>query len=169
MIIPTPPNCFDVPAFARKWFHWDEINACFWPGAGGRSERVNPELAPIRKRGGVYVLAWSRQRPVPFRPDMPEVKYIGETGEFKSRMGRFRDSAGILGKRYDGHSAGWRWPKAATQYLWVAFFEIGTGLPDHLACGLRKWMEAVALEEHRVGNGNLPLVNGTKKEVSFEF
>jgi hypothetical protein len=168
MTIPTPSNCFDTPGFAGKWFHWDEINACFWPGVGGRSERVNPELAPIRNRGGIYLLAWSRQRPDHLRPDLPEVKYIGETGEFKSRLGNFGNSAGIWGERSDGHSAGWRWPKADARDLWVAFFEIGTGLPDHLACGLRKWMEAVALEEHRAENGSLPLVNGTRQEVSFE-
>ena len=168
MTIPTPSSSFDAPAFAGKWFHWDEIYTCFWPGAGGRSERVNPELAPIRRCGGVYLLAWSRQAPARLRPDVPEVRYIGETGEFKTRLGNFGNSAGIWAERRDGHSAGWRWPKGATRDLWVAFFEIGGGLPDHLACGLRKWMEAVALEEHRVRHGNPPLVNRAKSEVSFE-
>ena len=169
MNIPTPSDAFDVPAFATKWFRWEDIVACFWPGRGGRSERVNPELAPVRKLGGVYLLAWSPISPPRLHPGAPEVKYIGETGEFKSRMGNFGNSAGIWGERSDGHSGAWRWPKGATEHLCVAFFEIGTDLPEHLACGLRKWMEAVALEEHRVRNGQMPQVNHAKDEVSFDL
>jgi hypothetical protein len=95
------------------------------------------------------------------------VKYVGETADFRSRMGYFARSAGFWGDRKDGHSAGWRWPENASGNLWIAFFEVGAELPAHLAEGLRKWMEAVALEEHRLEHGNLPAVNAAKNEVIF--
>ena len=80
-------------------------------------------------------------------------------------MGYFARSAGFWGDRQDGHSAGWRWPKNASGNLWVAFFAVGAELPAHLADGLRKWMEAVALEEHRLEHGSLPAVNAAKSAV----
>jgi hypothetical protein len=56
--IPTRPNSFAaLLAFAERWFHWGDVAACFWPGPGGRSERANPVLAPVRHCGGVYLLA----------------------------------------------------------------------------------------------------------------
>lgn len=82
-------------------------------------------------------------------------------------MDDLANSAGFWGERRDGHSAGRRWPKGRTENLWVAFFEIGHKLPDHLAKGLRKWMEAVAIEEHRAAHDQVPEVNGAKTEVAF--
>lgn len=167
--IPSPPNSFaGLLAFAERWFHWQDVAACFWPGPGGRSKRVNPVLAPVRHSGGVYLLAWSQAAPALVHPSAAEVVEIGETNWFKGRMHQFRSSAGFLGTRDDGHSTAWRWPEGRHENLWVAFFELGGKLEYHLAKGLRVWMEAVAFEEHRQANGSLPLLNAADGVVVFD-
>jgi hypothetical protein len=146
-----------------RWFRWAEIEACFWPGPGGRSSSINPELAVIKDEGGVYLLAWSQTEPQRINPqEARHVKYIGQTHCFKDRMGGFAWSAGFWGERSFGHSAGWRWPEGKNKLLWVAFFSMYDEQP-HLACGLRCWMEAVAMEEYRVKHRAIPQVNGTKR------
>jgi hypothetical protein len=168
-IIPVVPSSFaNEVAFAGRWFHWRDVAACFWPGPGGRSHRVNPLLAPVLACGGVYLLAWCDQAPEVVLPSEYAVVEIGETGHFKSRMNQFRTSAGFLGERDDGHSTAWKWPQGRHENLWVTFFEMGEGLPRHLALGLRKWMEAVAFEEHRQANGSLPLLNVADEVVEFD-
>jgi hypothetical protein len=88
------------------------------------------------------------------------VQYIGETNAFGRRLRQFGDSAGLFGVRRRGHSAGWRWQNGARKHLQVAFFPVAAPLGQiHLAIGLRKWLEAVALEEHRLAHGRLPVVN----------
>lgn len=155
--IPQPPTTFDVPPFCDRWIRWSEVNACFWPGKGRRSEKVDPILAPIRSRGGIYIFAWSVSAPKTLAPVTKEVQYIGQTNWFKRRMGQFGTSAGFWGKRAAGHGPGWHWPKGRNDKLWVAFFDVGSDLDQsHLAEGLRYWIEAVALEEHRKALGVLP-------------
>ncbi|MBE7465977.1 MAG: hypothetical protein HS116_21080 [Planctomycetes bacterium] len=158
-VIDAVPTSFEVAPFGGQWFAWAEIAACFWPGRSRRADKVNPKLAPVRELGGVYCFAWSPQAPPLIDPKAPQVKYIGETRSFLRRMGQFGHSAGFWNKRQDGHSAGWRWPEGRTECAWVAFFPVGQGLLPHLASGMRHWMEAVALEEHRLANGRLPEVN----------
>jgi hypothetical protein len=52
--------------------------------------------------------------------------------------------------------------------MWVAFFVVGEQLAAQLAAGLRKWLEAVALEEHRLEHGRLPEINEAAEPVEFE-
>lgn len=167
-VVSHVPTRFDLEAFARRWFSWAEINACFWPGRGGRGAAVSPLLAPVRDLGGVYLLAWSEQPPATVHPSAAEVLYIGETGNFRQRMGGFGNSAGFWGERQFGHSAGWRWPEGRSEHTWVAFFPVGEGLLSHLATGMRKWLEAVALEEHRRACRELPQINVAVGEVEFQ-
>src|SRR5579872_1284632 len=88
--IPSPPNSFaGLLAFAERWFRWRDVAACFWPGHGGRSDRVNSVLAPARHLGGVYLLAWSETAPTLVHPAAAEVVEIGETNWFKGRMHQF--------------------------------------------------------------------------------
>src|SRR4051794_38245079 len=104
----VPPTSLNWPPLGGRWFHWDEVEACFWPGAGKRSAAVDEGLAEIRHYGGVYLLAWSQAAPRRKNPQhVPTVKYIGETDWFKGRMGGFGNSAGFWGPRAFGHSAGW--------------------------------------------------------------
>lgn len=164
----SPPAEFSFTACAEEWFHWLDIQKCFWPGAGKRSALINPVLGPIGKLGGVYLLAWSKQAPERMHPAASEVRYIGETYWFKDRMDGFRRSAGLLGERTNGHSAAWRWPLGQCENLWVAFFEIPhLPLPDYLCKGWRKYMEAIAIHEHVIANSRQPLVTAAKTEVRF--
>jgi hypothetical protein len=133
---------------------------------------VNLDLAKIKDCGGVYVLAWSANEPPRKRLHQASVvKYIGETSWFKGRMGGFGSSAGFWGGRLPGHSAGWSWPKGKKSKLWVAFFDVvgQLELEPHLCKGLRCWVEAVALEEHRLANGMLPQVNAVKRKAVAKF
>ena len=157
--IPQPPVTFDLAAFAERWFHWQDIAPCFWPGSRRRSIKVNPVLCPVRFLGGVYVIARSLKAPNSLHPTHAAVQYVGETGNFNRRMRQFGTSAGFFGPRAKGHSAAWRWPLGRKEHLWVAFFEVGGDLLPHLAKGMRHWMEAVALEEHRQLRGALPALN----------
>jgi hypothetical protein len=164
--IPVPPTSLNWLPLGGHWYHWSAVEACFWPGAGGRSAVVDAGLAEIKDYGGVYVLAWSEAEPPRKTPHLaPAVKYIGETYWFKGRMGGFGNSAGLWGKRSFGHSAGWSWPKGKKDHLWVAFFDVAKGLEleAHVHRGLRAWVEAVALEEHRLANGKLPRLNAVKR------
>jgi hypothetical protein len=164
-VIESVPLSFDVQAIAARWFSWKDMESCFWPGRGGRAVSVNPVLAPVRYCGGVYCLAWALTSPTVVGPIAPEVRYIGETSEFRRRMGQFGTSAGFWGERRPGHSGGWRWPAGQSQHTWVSFYPIGNELLPHLATGMRAWMEAVALEEFRLANGHLPEINVAVAEV----
>lgn len=164
-VIASVPTSFDVSPFAGQWFHWTHVTECFWPGRGGRSAKVNPELAPVCTLGGVYCFAWSPEPPSIVGPTAAAVRYIGETSEFRRRMGQFGNSAGFWGERSNGHSAGWRWPVGQSDNTWVAFFAVGNELLPHLAAGMRFWMEAVALEEFRLAHGQLPEINEAVAEV----
>lgn len=164
-ITASVPTSFDVRPFVGQWFHWTDVGACFWPGRGRQAATVNPVLAPIRTLGGVYCFAWSPEPPPIIGPTAAAVRYIGESSCFQRRMQQFGDSAGFWGVRQNGHSAGWRWPAGQMEQAWVAFFEIGNDLQPHLATGMRKWMEAVALEEFRLMHGRLPEVNAAVAEL----
>jgi hypothetical protein len=96
------------------------------------------------------------------------VWYIGETVYFANRMGGFGNSAGFWGERRFGHSAAWRWPEGKWENMWVAFFEVGKDLAPHLAAGLRKWLEAVALEEYRLEHKQLPKINAALEPVELD-
>jgi hypothetical protein len=171
--IPVPPTSLNWPPLGGRWFHWSEIEAWFRHGVNKKSRSIDPELAEIKDYGGVYLLAWSRKEPQRIRPHLArEVQYIGQTYWFKARLDGFRASAGFLGKRTFGHSAGWRWDKGKKANLWVAFFDVteGLSLEAHVASALRCWVEAVALEEYRLVHGTLPAVNKAKpgKVVKLE-
>lgn len=168
-VLPSVPTSFTIQPFADQWFSWADVEACFWPGRGKRAIAINPVLAPVRGRGGVYALAWSAKAPRRVHPAAAAVQYVGESGWFCRRMEQFGNSAGFWGKRSNGHSAGWRWPKGQTHNLWIAFFPIDDSLPDHIARGMRVWLEGLALEEHRLCNGALPQINGTKKGKVAQF
>ena len=161
--IRQPPSIFNADAFCNRWFSWRDIQACFWPGQGKKAINVNPKLAPVRDLGGVYLLSWAVSLPKTFSPAARSVCYVGETNCFRRRMGDFGNSAGLWGARAKGHSAGWRWPKGRSHHLWVAFFPLGGDMPSHLAEGFRKWMESVAIEEHRCARGALPRLNEKQK------
>ena len=172
--VPSPPAHFNLTPHANRWFAWAEVHRCFWPKSFGfrRSADVHPVLAPMVRQGGVYLLAWALEAPTSVHPTTAEVCYIGETGSFKARMGGFGNSAGLWDTpRAFGHSAGWRWPEGGKKHLWVAFCKVDWPLAQaHLATGMRMWMEAVALEEHRQANGSLPRVNRDKtKHTSMPF
>ncbi len=155
-----PPTRFDLRPHHDRWFHWNEVSACFWPGRGKRSRTVNPDLGPVASSGGIYLLAWSDVEPSELHPRSSKVRYVGETGRFKERMGYFSKSAGFSGDRMRGHSGGWRWPQGECSNLWVAFFVAEpVAMPDYLRKGLRPWLEALAIHEHVLANGRIPLVN----------
>jgi hypothetical protein len=118
--------------------------------------------------GGIYLLADSgQQAPQSLHPSEQSVIYIGETSRFKRRMGQFGDSAGLWddGLRSPGHSAGLR-VKLRRDTLWLAFFPVKPPRnQSHLGTALRRWLEAIALEEHRLSNGTLPSVNAGEEAV----
>lgn len=165
--IQIPPTSLNWPPLGDGWFHWKEVDANFWPKER-RTRVAHPDLDFIKDSGGVYVIAWSVEKPCQKQlHTCPQVKYIGETHCFKTRMGAFGTSAGFWGDRANGHSAGWSWEQGKVHNLWVAFFDVlnGVEMPTHLAMGLRKWVEAVALEEHRQVNGRLPIVNTVRRNT----
>jgi hypothetical protein len=164
-VIANVPLCFDLEPFGGRWFSWAEVADCFWPGKGRRAKDVNPELAPVREKGGVYLVAWSLIPPDRVHPREAAVRYIGETLCFATRMGGFGTSAGSWGERRFGHSAAWRWPEGRSEDLWIAFFIVGEPLAPHLAEGLRKWLKAVALEEYRQAHRRLPEINAVVESV----
>jgi hypothetical protein len=137
-----------------------QIARCFWPGAGGRSAKVDPRLAPVCRLGGVYLLAHAPKHPGRVHPSNVAVRYVGESYWFKGRMGSFAVSAGFWGEQRSGHSAAaWRW-SLGRRNLWVAFFPFASEVDQHhLQVGMRKWYEAVAIEVHRRAYGTIPAVN----------
>jgi hypothetical protein len=165
--VPTLPTVFDLMAFGDRWYHWREVRACFWPGRGRRSQG---ELTEVRFVGGIYLMAWSEAAPALLHPAAAEIKEIGETGEYRRRMGQFGDSAGFFGERRNGHSTAWKWPLGRTEKLWVAFFPTGDDfLPrKHLAKAWRCWLEGVAFEEHLQAHGSLPALNAADGEIELE-
>jgi len=164
-VIAAVPTSFDLQPFKGRWFHWMDIENCFWPGPGRRAMSINPDLAPVCTLGGVYCVAWSVLPPEIIGPLCPAVRYIGETSQFRRRMGQFGNSAGFWKDRRNGHSAGWRWPIGKTKNTWVGFFPVANELLPHLAKGLRLWMEAVALEEFRLAHRSLPEINEAVAEI----
>jgi hypothetical protein len=127
-------------------------------------------LAEIRFVGGIYTMAWSEAPPALLHPAAPEVKDIGETSEYRRRMGQFGNSAGFFGERCKGHSTAWKWPLGRTEKLWAAFFPAGDDfLPrKHLAKAWRCWLEGVAFEEHSQARGSLPALNAADGEIELE-
>jgi hypothetical protein len=155
------PLKFDLTPYNRSWFAWKEVAACFWPGHGKRSIDTNPTLGKLVQLGGIYLFAHSEDEPreTP-HPASFLVQYIGETNNFKTRMSGFGRSAGFWGQRENGHSAAWAWDKPQGE-TWVAFFVMGndTGASEHVLTGLRKWTEALALDEYFQTHNKLPNLN----------
>lgn len=165
--IPVPPSSFSVAAHGRGWYRWSEVADCFFPRyrGGTTSAAADEVLAPAKDEGGIYLIAQSASEPASPRPEDAAVVYVGETVWFKRRMDQFGDSAGLWGARANGHSAGWRYTGSGED-LWVAFFVVEWPLAQpHLAEGMRKWLESVALEEYRQVHSRLPPLNeGEVKE-----
>lgn len=158
---------FILKPFADQWFEWERINECFWPGAGGRSEKVDPELGPVRLYSGIYVIAWGDSSGVP-NPVDSNVQYIGMTDNFKNRMSQFASSAGIhYDGRYDGHSAAWRWPEAKIDEMKVAFFPLFRDLAPHLKSGFLYWQEALAIDAYFKVHGEVPPLNAGGGEIKL--
>ncbi len=150
---------FRLKPFLDQWFHWSRINRCFWPGPGGRSDKVDPPLAPVRKMSGIYAIAWGTPKEVPC-PSAIEVQYIGMTDNFKNRMSQFASSAGIHYEgRYSGHSAAWRWPEGASERMHVAFFPLEECMAPHLKAGFLHWQEALAIDAYFIKHGGVPRLN----------
>jgi hypothetical protein len=160
MEIPPLPKSFNLAPFLGQWVRWSRVERCFWPGRGERAAKVDPELAPIRHVGGIYILAWSESPLGKVSPTDAKAIYIGETSEFRDRMAAWGRSAGFWGDRQKGHYAAWRWKKGS-EHLWVAFFDLQ--LPEatsrRLAKHVRLYYEIMATEEFRVAHGKLPLAN----------
>jgi len=91
------PGKFDLEAHGASWYLWAQISNCFWPGVGKRSAGVDPVLAQMVAAKGVYCIAWRATGKA--SPDNPTVQYIGQTSNFKFRMGQFARSAGLWGPR----------------------------------------------------------------------
>ena len=133
---------FGLKPFENRWFHWDEIAKCFWPGQGERSEFINSSLAPARKMAGIYVICWSKEPPTLVAPSSPRVMYIGQFKNFKKRLEQFGWSAGLWDEdRYNDHSAAWRWPQGESKWLWVAFYPLANSYPEHIKVGLLYWQD----------------------------
>ena len=159
---------FSLPPFRGIWFPWDRVAACFWPGGGKRSESVDPELAPVRTRSGVYLMAWGTPEATPL-PSDPVVRYVGQSLAFKKRMQQFATSAAFFwADRADGHSAAWRWPAGRTDRLSVAFFPLEPDLPPHLATGYLHLEEALALDAYYKRHGTLPPLNVGGSEIELD-
>jgi hypothetical protein len=154
------PSAFDLNPHLQRWFAWSDIQACFWPGPGRRSATVDPLLADVINMPGVYCIAWGDLDGTP-NPANSHVQYIGQTKNFKARLGQFATSAGIFWEeRYSGHSAAWRWPADKTEKMKVAFFPLTHNDADHLRTGRLFWYEALALDAYYLNNGNsLPPLN----------
>jgi hypothetical protein len=158
MTIRALPKSFDLVAMSGRWFRWNDVEKCFWPGRGKRPSDVDSILAEACATGGVYVLAWSSRPMKRVSHVVPEAIYIGETVNFRGRMVGWARSAGFWGERSNGHSAAWRWKKGSKS-LWLAFFPTPDELPRRLAKHVRCYYEVMAIEEYRVKNGSLPAAN----------
>lgn len=157
-MVPSAPRYFNCRALGGRWFHWDEVEKCLWPGRGIRSASINETLAEARLVGGVYCLAYAKRAPRICGPTAHQVLYVGETSCFERRLAQFARSAGLWGPRRNGHSAGWRW-KLGPEHLWIALFPIEASDQAHVTAGMRRWMEGVALEQHRRARGSIPSIN----------
>lgn len=165
-----PSELFDLNSHLDRWFHWAEIQECFWPGSGGRSHTINPGLASIRNSAGIYCVAWEPINALP-KPNEKKVQYIGQTKNFKTRMSQFANSAGIFwDDRYDGHSAGWRWPQGKTEKMMIAFFPLYEAEAEHMRTGRLFWYEALAIHSYYLEHGNtLPPLNVVRPLVEIEL
>lgn len=165
-----PPQTFDLSPHLQRWFAWSDILACFWPGPGGRSVQVDPLLASIIEQPGVYCIAWGDSADVPHPADS-HIKYIGQTKNFKARIGQFATSAGIFwDDRFNGHSAAWRWPQGKTEKMQVAFFPLAGNETEHLKTGRLFWYEALALDAYYLNNDNkLPPLNIPRNPDALVF
>ena len=140
-------KAFDLKVHGEGWYAWEDIEKCFWPGAGRKSVNVDPILGQLVASKGVYCIAWNATGKA--FPGNPAIQYIGQTGSFKSRMEQFGWSAGFWGNRAPGHSAGWRWHEQKSEQLQVAFFPLPvTEIPKHMLNGYLHWYEALALDAH---------------------
>jgi len=165
-----PSEQFDLIPYENRWFPWTDIKECFWPGRGGRSHAINPGLASIRNSAGIYCIAWAPAGTTP-TPDEQKVQYIGQTKNFKARMGQFASSAGIFKiDRYDGHSAAWRWPKGKTEQMMLAFYPLSEPEADHMQTGRLFWYEALAINSYFLKHNNtIPPLNMVRNPVPVEF
>lgn len=158
---------FILKPYASRWFEWERVNECFWPGVGGRSEKVDPEIAPVRVQSGIYAIAWGEPLSAP-NPADSHVQYIGMTDNFKNRMSQFASSAGIhYDGRYKGHSAAWRWPEAKIERMKVAFFPLHEDLVPHLKSGFLYWQEALAIDSYFRAHGKVPPLNAGGGEIGL--
>lgn len=152
-------DTFNLQPFLNQWFHWERINDCFWPGVGGRSDKADSELSPVRAMSGIYLIAWGKPSGGP-SPDCQEVRYIGMTDNFKNRMAQFAASSGIhYDDRYSGHSAAWRWPLGKCKSMHVAFFPLQGELTKHMKVGILHWQEALAIDTYYRVHGSVPPLN----------
>ena len=165
-----PSELFDLLPHDNRWFPWTDVEECFWPGRGGRSNKINPRLASIKNAAGIYCIAWSPTGTVP-TPDEPGLQYIGQTKNFKARMAQFASSAGIFWEeRYDGHSAAWRWPQGETEKMMIAFFPLLEPESDHMLTGRLFWYEALAINSYFLKHGDtLPPLNAVRTPVAVEL
>jgi hypothetical protein len=158
------PKTFDLDAHGAGWYSWEDINKCFWPGAGKKSVYVDPTLAEIVTSKGIYCIAWRADGKA--FPSNPAIQYIGQTSSFKSRMEQFGWSAGFWGERAPGHSAGWRWHGEKNDQMSVAFFPLpASNIPKHMLNGYLHWYEALALDTYHKQCGSLPFVNIPKNGI----
>lgn len=160
-------NNFNLYPHSEKWFSWEEVNSCFWPGKGNLSCKVNPELSSVISMSGIYLIGWGEKKGIP-TPNSPIVKYIGMTENFKNRIGQFASSSGLhYDDRYDGHSAAWRWPSGKSEQMVIAFFELPKNQEKHLRIGLLHWQEALAIHEYYKKYGVIPPLNEGFGEISL--
>ena len=161
-------NNFDLKPYKNKWFSWDRINNCFWPGAGCRSDDIDSELSPVRLMSGIYVISWDCNNSKP-SPNDDAVKYIGMTNLFKKRMEQFAASSGLhYDDRYNGHSAAWRWPLGKDKLMKVAFYPLEDNLPFHLKSGILHWYEALAIYSYYQSHQDeMPPLNAGGGTIKF--
>lgn len=157
MHVPPLAKSFDLKPYLGRWIHWSRIAPCFFPGRGRRAAKIDPELAPIRDCGGVYVMIWEKSPGRVLHTDRAVV-YIGETANFGVRMADWAWSAGFWGKRKKGHSAAWRWKEGAEHFS-VAFFVVEPPVSKRLAKHVRVYYEIIGTEEYRSRHGQLPRAN----------
>ena len=157
---------FILNPFLNQWFHWNRIDTCFWPGAGKRSLKIDPDLSPAKDLSGIYVIAWGNMEGIP-DPASPEVQYIGLTNNFKRRMEQFASSAGLhYDDKYSGHSAAWNsWPIGKYELMNIAFFPISESMAPHVESGFLHWQEALAIDKYYKVHNRVPSMNAGNEAV----
>lgn len=159
---------FSLKPFEDRWFSWQRIAPCFWPGLGKLAASADPLLAPVRTMGGVYLIGWGEPEKMP-APTDPAVQYVGQTSNFKRRMKKFKASGGFDSlKRRKGHSAAGRWPLGKNQKMHVAFFPLKENVLPHMATGLLYLEEALALDAYYRKYGKLPPLNSGPKDIELD-